>query len=116
MRPGKWPEGGETVGTAGGEGAAGGAWDVSGVMVHSLVVVVPGLSMAVNTARRRRHTHRILQANQGDQVIVNRIEVVLLRAGQGAFRVSDLGGRRVSYPGAGSHEPVILLRLRHSRA
>ena len=35
----------------------------------------------VNAARGWSDTHRILKAHQGDEVIVNRIQMVLLRAG-----------------------------------
>src|SRR5262249_18250068 len=42
----------------------------------------PVFPVAGTTGRGRGDTHRVLKANQGDEVIVNRVEVVLLRTGQ----------------------------------
>ena len=98
--------------------------DVSGVMVLSLVVkslvsgdasyiyivynlyvvlnrisdpsLVTENPMAMGTAGCRRDAHGVFESRQGDQVIVNRIEVVLLGAGQRAFRVGNLSGGRIS--------------------
>src|SRR5262245_31890384 len=71
------------------------------------------LPMAVRVAWGWSDTHRELKANQGNEVIVNRIEVVLLRTGQRTLGIGYFCGRCVAYPGTGAHEPVILGRLGH---
>src|SRR4051794_7989344 len=76
----------------------------------------PSLWMAARTASEGCNAHRVVQPCQRDEVIVDRIEVGLLRAGQRAFRVGDLGGGCVSYLRTGAHQPVILLRLGHGGA
>ena len=98
---------GEAAGTGGAAVGAvvagcevGAALDVSYVMVHSQLIVGlqaqargereaakthhsvnPAVPMAIRATGGRSHTHRVFEANQGDKVIVNRIEVVLLGAG-----------------------------------
>src|SRR5437870_4088654 len=76
----------------------------------------PDLSMAGGTARGRGDTHRILQAGQGDEVIVNRIQVGLLGACEGTLGVGNLGRRCIPHVGPGAYQPVILLRLDHGGA
>ena len=61
----------------------------------------PNLWMTARRASVRSDAHRVFQASQCDEVIVNRIEVELLRARQ-VLGIRDLGGRCVSYPGAGA--------------
>src|SRR6516162_8738383 len=133
------------AGAVTGDDAAGGAWDGSDVMVLSLEVVnpverllveyiritasllsvsadqaahwtFPGLSMAVGAPGRRCGTHRILEPSQRDQVIVNRVEVVLLSTSERALGVRDFGGGGVADLRPRSDEPMGLLRLSHRRA
>ena len=57
----------------------------------------------------RRDPHRILKSNQGNEVIVNRVQVVLLSTGQRALRVRGVGGRCVADLGPGAHQPVCIV-------
>ena len=74
-----------------------------------------GLLTGGNIVRSRADAHRVFDASQGDQVIVNRIEIALLSPGQGSFGVGDLGRRGIPLLKAGANQPVVFLGLGHSR-
>src|SRR5580704_7302548 len=64
----------------------------------------------------RRTPHRILEASARDQVVINRVEVLLLGAGKGRLSVGQLGGDGFALLGALLHESERLTCLVHRRA
>src|SRR5262249_36951280 len=65
---------------------------------------------------RRRGSHRILQAFDGGEVIVDRVGVVLLCPRQTRLRFGQLSGRRVTLARSGHYQPISLSRLIHGRS
>src|SRR4051794_23563643 len=64
----------------------------------------------------RRDPHHVFEPGDRRQVVVDRVEVVLLGAGQRGLGVGDLGGGRVALDRPRPDEAVILAGLLHRRA